>query len=313
MRLWQRHRIGGLALLSLLALGGCVDSGAPLPVTPAAAPSAPPAEPDAATGAAQAYYGKIEDFYLSTDRLRTDRGGTDAPFGASELARNVLVIAFHEEFSSRGGALVARSREVRLQRWAGPVRIALSFGASVPEPQRRKDRAEVTMLAARLAGLTRLSVTLTESDPNFLILVENPTDRPTIGTRIRGFLPGAPAAAVQSAAALKPDVYCTVLSSMPGRTRTYDRALAVIRGELPDLLRRSCLHEEIVQGFGLINDSPRARPSIFNDDEEYALLTRQDELMLRILYDPRLSPGMTLAEARPIVETIAAELMPGES
>jgi hypothetical protein len=44
----------------------------------------------------------------------------------------------------------------------------------------------------------------------------------------------------------------------------------VIRAEHPDLLRLSCLHEEIAQGLGLPNDSPRARPSIFNDDEEFA-------------------------------------------
>lgn len=57
----------------------------------------------------------------------------------------------------------------------------------------------------------------------------------------------------------------------------------------------------------------RARPSIFNDDEEFSLLTRHDELLLRILYDPRLRPGITEAEARPIVTTIATELMGGES
>ena len=31
---------------------------------------------------------------------------------------------------------------------------------------------------------------------------------------------------------------------------------------------------------GLANDSPEARPSIFNDDEEYALLTGHDEMLL---------------------------------
>jgi hypothetical protein len=63
----------------------------------------------------------------------------------------------------------------------------------------------------------------------------------------------------------------------------------------------------------LANDSPRARPSIFTDDEEFALLTDQDELMLRILYNPALRPGMTLDEARPIVETLARRLTGGES
>jgi hypothetical protein len=89
----------------------------------------------------------------------------------------------------------------------------------------------------------------------------------------------------------------------------YARAIALIRAELPPLLRRSCLHEELAQGMGLANDSPAARPSIFNDDEEFAELTRHDELLLQILYDPRLAPGMTEAEALPIVRVIAAELL----
>ncbi|WP_372802367.1 DUF2927 domain-containing protein, partial [Paracoccus seriniphilus] len=48
-----------------------------------------------------------------------------------------------------------------------------------------------------------------------------------------------------------------------------------------------------------------------NDDEEFALLTRHDELLLQILYDPRLRPGMTAAEATPIVRSIATELLDG--
>jgi acetyl-CoA acetyltransferase family protein len=83
--------------------------------------------------------------------------------------------------------------------------------------------------------------------------------------------------------------------------------------EHPDLMRLSCLHEEITQGLGLANDSPAARPSIFNDDEEFALLTPMDELMLKMLYNPLLTPGMTEAEARPIVDSLATALVGGES
>jgi hypothetical protein len=60
-----------------------------------------------------------------------------------------------------------------------------------------------------------------------------------------------------------------------GNSGAYTRAVAVVRAEHPDLLRQSCIHEEIAQGLGLPNDSPAARPSIFNDDEEFALLTRR--------------------------------------
>jgi hypothetical protein len=42
---------------------------------------------------------------------------------------------------------------------------------------------------------------------------------------------------------------------------------------------------------GLANDSRQARPSIFNDDQEFALLTGHDELLLTILYDPACAPA----------------------
>jgi hypothetical protein len=108
--------------------------------------------------------------------------------------------------------------------------------------------------------------------------------------------------------------YCSVYA-FSDRTNpdTYVAAIAVIKAEHPDLLRLSCLHEELAQGLGLANDSPAARPSIFNDDEEFALLTTHDEILLSILYDPRLRPGMTPAEARPIVTRLAAEKLGGES
>lgn len=71
----------------------------------------------------------------------------------------------------------------------------------------------------------------------------------------------------------------------------------------------SCIHEELAQGMGPANDSRTARPSIFNDDEEFAFLTWHDEMLLSILYDRRLRPGMFEAEARPIVLDIARELL----
>ena len=78
-------------------------------------------------------------------------------------------------------------------------------------------------------------------------------------------------------------------------------------------MRRSCVHEEVAQGLGLPNDNPAARPSIFNDDEEFALLTDHDELLLRILYDDRLAPGATAEDAAPMIRQIAEELVAGPS
>ncbi|MCQ8205510.1 DUF2927 domain-containing protein, partial [Vibrio parahaemolyticus] len=71
--------------------------------------------------------------------------------------------------------------------------------------------------------------------------------------------------------------------------------------------RLSCVHEEMAQAMGLPNDSPDARPSLFNDDLEFALLTDHDAVLLRMLYDPRLRPGMTAAQARPLLPAIARD------
>lgn len=88
--------------------------------------------------------------------------------------------------------------------------------------------------------------------------------------------------------------------------------VVLIREGLPERLAESCIEEEMAQALGLVYDHPENRPSIFNDDQEFALLTRHDELLLKILYDPRLKPGMTEAEAMPMVARIARELIPDE-
>ncbi len=72
-------------------------------------------------------------------------------------------------------------------------------------------------------------------------------------------------------------------------------------------MRKSCVHEEMAQAMGLTNDSPNARPSIFNDDEEFAFLTRHDEILLRMLYDPRLKAGMESYEVIPLLPAIARD------
>ena len=126
---------------------------------------------------------------------------------------------------------------------------------------------------------------------------------------MREIIPQLSDTAIAQIEGLDRSSYCAVLAIDPANNGVYTRAIAVIRAENPDLFRLSCIHEELAQGLGLANDSPAARPSIFNDDEEFALLTTHDELLLRILYDLRLSPGITADEARPIVRKIAAELM----
>lgn len=302
----------------MLTLTGCATLPPPEagPSEPALTDVPPPeptvTEPDAETLAAMDHYRRIESNYLSQGLLQTD-GGAGIGFSAANLAQNFLAIAFHDEFSETGRQLTPGGRERGLQRWERPIRVALEFGPSVPLATRRSDRAEVTAYLDRLSRITGLPIRLAATNANFLILVQAPPERRGASERILRFAAHTSAAALASAVEMRQDIYCTAFSYSPGRRPYYDRSLAIVRAELPPLMRRACYHEEIAQGLGLVNDSPRARPSIFNDANEFALLTVQDELLLKILYDARLKPGMSLTEARPIVETIAAELVAGES
>lgn len=60
---------------------------------------------------------------------------------------------------------------------------------------------------------------------------------------------------------------------------------------------RACVVEELTQVMGLPNDSDAVKPSIFNDQSPYFELTDHDRRMLKMLYDPRITPGMPRQEA----------------
>ncbi|MDD1643477.1 MAG: DUF2927 domain-containing protein, partial [Methylococcaceae bacterium] len=69
----------------------------------------------------------------------------------------------------------------------------------------------------------------------------------------------------------------------------------------------SCIVEELTQIMGLPNDSASVYPSIFNDQSIYILLTGLDYLLLKMLYDPRLVPGMNSQQALPVLRKIVDE------
>ena len=59
---------------------------------------------------------------------------------------------------------------------------------------------------------------------------------------------------------------------------------------------RDCLHEELAQALGPLNDLYRLPNSVFNDDNFHSVLTSFDMDMLRMAYSPTLSSGMSRAE-----------------
>jgi hypothetical protein len=308
-----RAALGGGALLALAA---CLPAGAgPRPTAPQARPetlSAP--EPSARSELLSRHYARLQSQLLAKGLLRTDGGGMDTPHTAAMLVRNFERIALFDEYQRGAGLTTSDGKPGVLRRWDVPVRLGIEFGASVPPGIRRADRATLSRYATRLARLTGHPIRMVDRDPNFLVLVLGEDDRPAAKARVRAMVPDVNPSAMRLFDRLPRAIHCFVFAfSGADNDAAYRRAVAVIRAEHPDLLRRSCYHEEIAQGLGLPNDSPEARPSIFNDDDEFALLTTHDEKLMQMLYDPRLRPGMSPAQARPILRRIAAGLTAGAS
>ncbi|HKL65661.1 MAG TPA: DUF2927 domain-containing protein [Roseovarius sp.] len=306
----------GRALAGLwlgLALAAC---DVPAPDTPAPAPPRTDTggadSPSARSKALAARYARTERDLKSRGLLRTDGGGPDTPFTETDLMRNFERIVFFDEYAPGAGFRSPSGRAGGLRRWAEPVRVGVEFGASVPEDQRAADRRTLEDYAARLSRAARHPISMTERRANFHVLVMSEDDRAEGLARVRRLAPEIDTATFGVFRDMPRSIHCLVVAfSDRGNPHTYDLAIAWVRAEHPSLMRDSCFHEEVAQGLGLANDSPRARPSIFNDDDEFAWLTTHDEMLLRLLYHPDLSPGMTPDEARPILRRLLDEWQAG--
>jgi len=73
---------------------------------------------------------------------------------------------------------------------------------------------------------------------------------------------------------------------------------------------RDCLHEEIAQALGPLNDLYRLPDSVFNDDNIHTVLTGFDMLVLKAYYSPELRNGMGRAEVEAALPGILRRLNP---
>ncbi len=73
---------------------------------------------------------------------------------------------------------------------------------------------------------------------------------------------------------------------------------------------RDCLHEELAQALGPLNDLYRLPDSIFNDDNVHTVLTGFDMMILRAYYAPEIRSGMTRGQVAARLPAILARINP---
>ncbi|MEL6451327.1 MAG: DUF2927 domain-containing protein [Pseudomonadota bacterium] len=92
--------------------------------------------------------------------------------------------------------------------------------------------------------------------------------------------------------------------------RTRDRLAIFLPNDASPQEVRDCLHEELAQAIGPLNDLYRLPDSVFNDDNVHTVLTGFDMMMLRAYYAPELRSGMTRGQVAARLPAIFARINP---
>lgn len=103
----------------------------------------------------------------------------------------------------------------------------------------------------------------------------------------------------------RPGVTATIVIA----TIVIAQAIVLVSTDEPYDDNAACLLEEMTQALGLPNDSELVRPSIFNEWDFLQRLPLNDRILVRTLYDERISPGMPREAAVSAVRAIIAELI----
>lgn len=314
----RRWRPGWLAaVLALAALPACSlvkppaesEAAGSTALTVAAPPEARRGETGPGGESLRTFYANVEKQLVASGRMRRDIAPADAPYTTDDLVRDFENVALYNEYTDVDGRFVHEQAPALLRRWDQPVRVAVMTGAATSPEDAARDRANVAAFTRRLARLTGLDMAMgSGAEVNFLVLFMTSEERAAFADEVAARYPGFSPTVMAALRDTPLDQFCITYSfAKPDDLSAYAAAIVVIRAEHPPFTRLSCVNEEMAQAMGLPNDSPLARPSLFNNSLEFALLTEHDAILLRMLYDPRLRPGMTADEVRPLLPAIARD------
>lgn len=221
--------------------------------------------------------------------------GEEAPLrplrGNADMARDFLELTFRME----SGRSVPR-----FTRFEGPVTLALA-GSVPPGAAEDADR-----LVARLRDEAGIDIRRVADAGTARIRVEFVPTR-----RLRRAVPHAACFVVPDVAGWS-DYLRSRRSERVDWTKleTRTRATVFIPADTAPQEVRDCLHEEVAQALGPLNDLYRLSDSVFNDDNFHTVLTGFDMLMLRATYSPALRNGMTEAEVAARIPALLNRLNP---
>ena len=254
------------------------------------------------------YYKRLEKQKLAVGLLRQDGGGSDTPFDSDDIARAFEQLAFFNEYSISQSTLEPNLTPVSLAKWNRPIYIATKFGSSVTPKEKKRNLKEVEDFSKNLSEIIDHRIEMSDRNSNMFVVFGNQEEIPILLKEVSFISTGFDPQKTKLLSKLPKDIQCLAMTSVKADTiGNIVSALIIIRSELPNLLKKACIQEEISQGLGLSNDSHLARPSIFNDDDEFATLTEFDKILLKILYDKRLKSGSSFQYSSDVIKQISLE------
>jgi len=191
-----------------------------------------------------------------------------------DLARDFLALSFHME----SGQTIPK-----LTRFEGPVTVAFT-----KEPAALL-KADLVQLLERLRTEAGIDIELAKAGDDANILVQTLPRR-----KLQLTVPRAACFVVPRVRNWKEFRAARRSGALDWTTlKKRERAVVFIPDDVSPQEARDCLHEEIAQSLGPLNDIYRLANSIFNDDNLNTVLTSFDMLMLKVYYSDDLKNGMT--------------------
>lgn len=192
------------------------------------------------------------------------------------------------------------SKPQQVRKWVAPIRYALVHGVGDADLHERMARAQLDHLA-RITGLDIQPAGAAERATLRIVF----SHEARLRDDMQSYLGWSSAA--QRERFFRETVCLGVIRAKRGRITSATALIPVDRARSRGKLL-ACVVEELTQVLGLPNDSDRVFPSVFNDRSIDDRLSGLDVLLLKMLYDGRLLPGMDEAAARPLLRRIAADL-----
>ena len=209
----------------------------------------------------------------------------NVPALANNFQDSEVIDGFYKTvFGAEIKSLSWGSQTNRVKKYVTPVKVWIDNRSKLN--RLKTVREFVTDLPSEISGLS-LRLARTPKEANFRIYIVDSADyRRTVQDEVfhdsRMDVPG--------------QCIVRVLSRRSGILRSD----AVIVSDQGLSLFRRCMVEEILQGLGPVNDDDSLSHSVFNDLTTFDHFTQYDRLILNMLYNPSVKPGMTKRQLNPM-------------